>query len=87
MKDMILGEIENGKCPSCGKKKVICILQFPLIVEMDMKARPIFKVDGKRKRPSNRDMAQAFIVALQDEYQCANYQCKACGWISKTYVP
>lgn len=89
MEDNILGVIKDSKCPECGSKKIICILQYPLIVEKDMKGRPIFK-DGKGKRkyyPSNKDMARAYKGALNDEYQCANYECKVCGWISETYTP
>jgi len=88
MIDKTFGYIENGKCPKCGKKKVICIIQHPLIVEVDMQGKPIFRnAEGKRKKVSNRDMAWAFKGAISGEYQCANYNCKACGWISETYTP
>lgn len=91
MKDRILGKIENGKCPECGKRKVICIAQYPLIVELDMKGRPIFKRwnDGSRiYKVSNARKAGEYEATLRKgEYQCINYQCEACGWISETYTP
>lgn len=89
MLDDIFGVIENGKCPNCKKKKVVCIVQYPLIVNLDMKARPIFKdTNGKRKKPSQRDMANMFKKALRSgECQCANYICESCGWMSETYIP
>lgn len=86
MKDKVLGIIDDGKCPICGKKKVICILQYPLIVEVDMKGKLIFKSNSKRKKTSNQDMVSKFNSAIRDEYQCANYQCESCGWISETYT-
>ena len=88
MLDKIFGEIEDKKCPKCGKKKVICVIQYPLIVKVDMESKPIFRdFKGKRKRPSNRDMAMRFLSAMRDEFECANYTCEACGWTSETYTP
>lgn len=91
MKDNILGKIDDGKCPRCGKKKVICIIQYPIIVELDMKGKPIFRHfrTGKRLyKVSNRRKAGEYDALLRyGEYQCANYKCEACGWISEVYVP
>lgn len=90
MKDKILGIIEDGKCPKCGKRKVVAIGQFPLIVELDMKGRPIFRRwtdDSRIYRVSNHRKASTFDEAIRDNYQCLNYTCRSCGWVSETYTP
>ena len=90
MTDNIFGIIENKKCPVCGKKKVICTIQYPAIITLDMRGIPIFKdYKGKRKyKPSNRDKARVFDTIIRSgEYQCAVYECEACSWQSKIYVP
>lgn len=90
MKDKLLGIIENGKCPKCGKRKVIAIVQYPLIVEKDLKGKPIFrrwKDKSRIYKVSNAMKASEYERAIREEYQCINYTCEACGWISETYTP
>lgn len=80
--------LENGNCcPKCGSTKVVLQMQFPLIVEFDMKGKEIIKdFKGKRMyRPSNQILATLY-KAAQLDFQCASYECKKCGWISETYT-
>lgn len=82
-------DFENGNCcPKCGSTKVILWMQFPLIAQFDMKGKEIIK-DYKGKRiykPSNQILASLY-KAAENDFQCASYECKKCGWKSKIYTP
>lgn len=80
---------EGNCCPKCGSSKVVLYMQFPLIAKFDMNGRVII-TDYKGKRiykPSNRKKAALYEQALGSEFQCANYECTKCGWISEMYAP
>lgn len=89
MEDEILGVLEDCKCPQCGSKKVVCEIQFPLIVKMDMQGKVIRKhwKTGKRLKQSNEWKASMFENATHDEFQIAIYSCEKCDWKSKPYTP
>lgn len=86
MPSNILGAIKSRRCPECGQKTIICRVQYPLIVETDMKGRVIFRdFNGKRKRPSNKDKAFLFDYATKSKFEAGHYECMACGWVSEPY--
>jgi hypothetical protein len=90
MVDNVLGIFADGRCPKCKRKKLTCIIQYPLIIETDLKNVPIFRSrkTGRRKKPSNSDEAICFRSAIrQSEYQCIQYICNACHWTSDIYTP
>lgn len=89
MEDAIFGELSDSKCPRCGSRKVVCYIQYPLIVKRDMKGHIIRtdNITGKRMKLTNEWMARMFQQATTDEYQVANYECEDCEWTSKPYTP
>lgn len=89
MEDKVLGVLEDSRCPVCKSKSVICYLQFPMLVEVNMKGHIIRKnpITGKRMKLSNKWMAQKFKVSVGSEFQVAVYKCQKCDWESEPYVP
>lgn len=81
---------EGNCCPKCSSKKIVLYVQYPLIVKYDMRGKKIFtnySTDKRIYKPSTRKLAIEYSCATKNEFQCANYKCEKCGWISETYTP
>lgn len=89
MMDDVLG-LHNA-CPKCGSKRgLYYTMQYPLIVDVDMRGKPFyrdFKTNKRKFRLSNREKGGFFRSAISDEYQVATCICEKCGWKSEPYVP
>lgn len=90
-KKIPITDFEKGNCcPECGSSKAVLYMQYPMITEFDMKGKLIIRdYEGKRMhKPSNKRISELYMNAIEtSEYQCANYECKKCGWVSEMYIP
>lgn len=65
-KTPITGLEEGNCCPECGSSKVTLYMQYPMIIELDMKGKLIIR-DHKGKRmqkPSNKRISELYIYML-----------------------